>query len=68
MTAVPGPSEPIWLITVELADRWRMSERTLERWRTEGYGPAWHRIGGVIRYARVEVEAFERRTRSGGKR
>ncbi len=31
--------------SAELADRWRLTTRSLERWRAEPYGPAWHRIG-----------------------
>ena len=58
---------PELLTTAELALRWRMSGRSLERWRTEGYGPAWHRIGGAIRYARADIKAFEARHRVGGR-
>ena len=43
----------------ELAVRWRMSVRTLDRWRAEGYGPAWLTLGGRILYRRGDVAAFE---------
>lgn len=59
-------SAPIWLTTAELADRWKLTERTLERWRAERCGPSWHVLGGSIRYALAEVEAFETRARRGG--
>jgi hypothetical protein len=59
-----GSSAPIWLTTAELADRWRLTTRTLERWRVERYGPEWHHIGGSIRYSMVAVEAFEAQTGS----
>jgi DNA-binding XRE family transcriptional regulator len=49
----------------ELARRWRVSPRTLERWRSEGYGPAWLTIGGSIRYRLADVLVFERARRRG---
>ena len=61
------PSSPIWLTTAELAERWKLTERTLERWRAERYGPCWHVLGGSIRYALAEVEAFETRARRAGR-
>lgn len=54
------------LTTSELASRWRMSERTLERWRSERYGPAWLILGGQVRYRMTDVEAFEARHRRPG--
>jgi hypothetical protein len=47
------------LTQAELARRWRKSERTLERWRLRGVGPAHLQIGGVL-YRLEDVEAFER--------
>ncbi len=32
-----------------------VSERTLERWRTEGIGPCHHRFGRKVMYARSDV-------------
>ena len=43
----------------ELADRWKVSIRTLERRRAEQSGPAWFRIGGSIRYRVKDVLAWE---------
>ena len=37
----------------QLADRWDLSERTLERWRAIGWGPLFLKIGGRVVY-RVE--------------
>ena len=51
----------------ELAERWRITARTLERWRSEGYGPAWLTIGGSIRYRLGDVLDFERRNHSGAR-
>lgn len=59
------PSGPNWLTTVELADRWRLSARTLERWRVGKGGPPWYHFGGSIRYDLADVQAFESRSRSG---
>ena len=47
------------LTTAELARRWRKSERTLEKWRLRGVGPAHLHIGGVL-YRLVDIEEFER--------
>lgn len=60
------PSPPIWLTTAELAKRWRMTTRTLERWRAEPYGPTWHHIGGKILYLQDDVLAYEERHRRMG--
>lgn len=57
---------PRWLTTPELAARWRMSARTLERWRAESFGPPWHVLGGRTFYRLDDVEAYEARQRHGG--
>jgi len=49
----------------DLEERWKLSGRTLERWRAERYGPAWFYIGGSIRYRFDDVLAFEERRRKG---
>jgi excisionase family DNA binding protein len=48
------------LLTVaEVADLLRTSDRTLRRWREEGIGPAYVRIGArYIRYRRSSVMAW----------
>ena len=43
----------------ELAERWRLSEATLERWRTESAGPLFLKLGNQVRYRVQDVEAFE---------
>lgn len=50
---------PVYLTQRELATRWKISIRTLERWRGERYGPAWTSLGGSIRYGFADVQAFE---------
>jgi hypothetical protein len=45
---------------IDLARRWRVSERTLERWRWLQQGPQYLKIGGRVVYRLEDVEAFER--------
>jgi hypothetical protein len=47
------------LTTLELALRWNMSPRTLERWRWTGEGPRYIKLVGRILYRLEDVEAFE---------
>jgi len=42
-----------------LARRWCISPRTLERWRVEGRGPAYLKIGGRVVYRLEDIEAYE---------
>jgi len=44
---------------IDLADRWNISERTLERWRWTGEGPAYLKIGGRVVYRLEDIEAYE---------
>jgi predicted site-specific integrase-resolvase len=48
------------LTETELAERWRVSQRTLDRWRALGKGPAWLTLNGRVRYREEDVVAFER--------
>ena len=43
----------------QLADRWDVSEATLERWRTAGIGPVYLKLQGRVLYRVEDVEAFE---------
>lgn len=43
----------------ELADRWNISGRTLQRHRADGTGPAYIHIGGAIRYRLSDVLHYE---------
>jgi hypothetical protein len=43
----------------QLARRWSLSPRTLERWRWLKQGPSYLRLGGRIAYRVEDVEAFE---------
>ena len=50
----------------ELALRWRISPRTLQRWRSEGRAPPHLQFGQRILYRREDVEDFEARHRRSG--
>ena len=43
----------------QLANRWGVSEATLERWRSEGIGPQYLKLGGRVMYREIDVEAYE---------
>jgi excisionase family DNA binding protein len=51
----------------QLAAELQVSLRTLERWRQEGNGPAFIRVGRAPRYRRADIDAWldqQRKTRS----
>jgi predicted site-specific integrase-resolvase len=43
----------------ELAQRWQISESTLERWRAEGIGPLFLKLRGQVRYRDTDILAYE---------
>ncbi|MEX0406765.1 helix-turn-helix domain-containing protein [Aquibium sp. LZ166] len=55
---------PNYLDQAELAARFRVSPRTLERWRWQKTGPNYIKLGGKIVYALEDVETYERRRRA----
>jgi hypothetical protein len=55
---------PIYLNQHELATRWRISPRTLERWRWLKVGPSFQKFEGRVAYALTDVTAYERRRRA----
>ena len=44
---------------VQLADRWNISPRTLERWRWICEGPPYLKIGGRVVYRLDDIERYE---------
>ena len=52
-------NDPIFITQVELANRWRISEATLERDRSLKKGVRYMKIGGLIRYRVEDVLAYE---------
>ena len=51
--------EQNFLTQTDLAQRWGISPRTLERWRWAGEGLRFVKIGGLVRYRLDDVEAYE---------
>ena len=51
----------------ELAELWRLSPRTLEKWRTLGIGPDYIKVGGRVRYREDAIHAYERERSRGGR-
>jgi hypothetical protein len=55
----------VMLTTEELARRWRMNENTLRRWRLDGSGPNYIKMGegpkSSVRYRLTDIENFEDR-------
>ncbi|ARU21374.1 DNA-binding protein [Ralstonia solanacearum] len=45
----------------ELAKRWGLSVKTLQRWRQDQLGPVFCKLGSRVTYLISEIEAFERR-------
>ena len=45
----------------DLSHRWKVSPRTLERWRATGKGPCWLKLCGRVVYRLADVRSFEER-------
>ncbi|MGA2637424.1 helix-turn-helix transcriptional regulator [Methylocella sp.] len=43
---------------LEVADRLGVKEHTLVKWRHEGKGPGYLKIGGLIRHTEEQIEKF----------
>lgn len=56
---VPTVRRNQFLIQAEVAKRWRLSERTLEKWRSSGRGPGFVRVGRRVLYDLGVIEAYE---------
>jgi hypothetical protein len=54
------------LTSIDLARRWNVSPRTLERWRGLGLPPKFLKLHGRVAYRLEEVEAFEAARLVGG--
>jgi hypothetical protein len=70
-THVEAVLQPELLSPRQLASRWNLSEKTLERWRNLGSGPQYLKLGGRVLYRLSDVEAHEiertrQRTTKGG--
>ncbi len=61
-----SPSPVRHLDQTNLARRWSISPRTLERWRWLGQGPAYLKVGGRVVYRLEDVETYEAAQLRGG--
>jgi predicted DNA-binding transcriptional regulator AlpA len=58
----PGRTQPSFVRHLnqrDVASRWGMSVRTLERWRSCRQGPPFLKLGGKVVYRIEDIEAFE---------
>jgi hypothetical protein len=49
----------VFLNQKDVARRWSISPRTLERWRVVGQGPRFVKIGAHVLYRLCDVQAYE---------
>lgn len=54
----PEATMPQFFLAHEAANYLRVSPRTLERWRANGTGPKFRKHGGIVVYARNELERY----------
>ncbi len=54
-----------YLVTEEVAERFRTSPGTVRYWRHIGYGPQGIKVGRRVLYAEADVLQFERELRTG---
>jgi hypothetical protein len=59
-TPEPSTKPTRHLCQKELARRWGLSHRTLERWRSHGGGPQFLKLNGRCLYRVEDIEEFER--------
>lgn len=50
--------DSFWLTKTQTALRLNISVRTLDRWYCQGIGPLRYNNGEIIRYKRIEVDAW----------
>lgn len=54
-----GAPDHVYLTTEEFARRYRVKPRTAQRWREQGIGPDWVRLGGKnVLYRVADCEAW----------
>lgn len=61
-SALPAPHERRALSETELAHRWGISPKTLQRWRSEGRGPNYLKLSKRVTYPLDIIVAFEKST------
>lgn len=60
---MPKKTQPRFLNQRDLADRWQVAEKSLERWRYEGKPPIFTKINGKVLYAMEDIEDLEQISR-----
>lgn len=60
MSAPTAPNERRVLSEIELAQRWGVSSKTLQRWRSEGRGPHYLKLSKRVTYPLEVVTEYER--------
>ncbi|CAH0443889.1 helix-turn-helix transcriptional regulator [Ralstonia pseudosolanacearum] len=58
---VEPAAERVALAETELAARWGLSIKTLQRWRQDHMGPVFCKLGSRVAYLISDIEAYERR-------
>ncbi len=53
-----------YLTPQQLAKRWQFSHKTLEKWRYQGIGPRYTKVGKRLLYAMPDIVAFEQQGRN----
>ena len=46
----------------QIAARWKVSLKTLRRWRLDSEGPIWHKLFHHVRYHQADILEFERQS------
>ena len=60
MSAPTAPNERRVLSEIELAQRWGVSSKTLQRWRSERRGPHYLKLSKRVTYPLEVVTEYER--------
>lgn len=56
-------SDKPYLTERQVALRFNVTQRTVQRWRRVNEGPPYYRFAGTIRYLLSDIEAYERAAR-----
>lgn len=51
----------VWLTPAQVAERTGFKVRTLRNWRSLGTGPAYLKVGRLVRYDESVIEAWQKR-------
>ena len=51
-------NQEVYLSPKEVARTWKLAETTLRKWRWEGKGPIFFKLGGKVLYRESDILAF----------